>query len=62
MRARIQIVGIEYVVNLVVLAMTAVADRYQMLLGQPWLRDTKVKHDWKRDRITLKKGKRKVKL
>ena len=33
-----------------------------MLLGRPWLRDAKVKHDWNRDRISLKKGKKKVYL
>ena len=30
-----------------------------MLLGRPWLREAKVKHDWYKDRISLKKGKKK---
>ena len=31
-----------------------------MLLGRPWLKDAKVKHDWNRDRISLKKRKKKI--
>ena len=45
--ARIQITGIEYVVDLVVLTMKnlTTTDTYQMLLGWPWLRYAKVEHD-----------------
>ena len=53
---KMQITGIEYRVNPIVLAMkNLTADAYQMLLGWPWMRDEKVKHDWKRDQIILKK-------
>lgn len=51
----------EFLVNLVVLAMkNATPESYQMLLGRPWLRDAKFKHDWSRDRISLRKGKKKM--
>ena len=30
-----------------------------MLLGRSWLREAKVKHDWYRDKISLKEGKKK---
>ena len=53
--AKIQLAGIDYVVKVVVLAMkNTIAKTYQIQLGRPWLQDAKVKHDWKRDRITLK--------
>ena len=59
--AKIRIGGMEFLVNLVVLAMqTPTPEAYQILLGRPWLRDAKVKHDWNRDRISIKKGKKKV--
>ena len=60
---KIQIFGIQYVVNLVVLEMkNKIARTYHMLLGRPWLQDAKINHDLKRDKIFLNKGKRKFKL
>ena len=51
----------EFLINLVVMAMQdSTLDAYQVLLGRPWLRDAKVKHDWNRDIISLKKGKKKT--
>ena len=59
--AKVKVGGMDYLVNLVVITMqTLTPDSYQVLLGRPWLRDAKVKHDWNRDRISLKKGKKKV--
>ena len=59
--AKVKVGGMDYLVNLVVITMqTPTQDSYQVLLGRPWLRDAKVKHDWNRNRISLKKGKKKV--
>ena len=59
--AKVKVGGMDYLVNLVVITMqTPTQDSYQVLLGRPWLRDAKVKHDWNRDKISLKKGKKKV--
>lgn len=59
--AKIKVGSMEYLVNLVVIAMqTPTPDSYQVLLGRPWLRDAKVKHDWNRDRISLRKGNKKT--
>ena len=59
--AKVKVGGMDYLVNLVVITMqTPTQDSYQVLLGRPWLRDAKVKHDWNRDIISLKKGKKKV--
>ena len=58
--AKVKVGGMDYLVNLVVIKMqTLTPDSYQVLLGRPWLRDAKVKHDWNRDIISLKKGRRK---
>lgn len=53
---RRKIANMEFLVNLVVLAIK----NAQMLLKRPWPRDAKVKHDWDRDRISLKNGKKKM--
>ena len=59
--AKVRVGGMDYLVNLVVITMqTPTPESYQVLLGRPWLKDAKVKHDWNRDRISLKKGKKKV--
>ena len=67
--AKIQIVGIEYVVNLVVLAMrNLIADTYQMLLGMAMAKGCKGKTQLeerldnpqkrkKKNQITIKTGK-----
>ena len=59
--AKVKVGGMDYLVNLVVITMqTPTPDSYQVLLGRPWLRDAKVKHDSNRGRISLKKEKKKV--
>ena len=59
--AKVKKEGMDYLVNLVVITMqTPTQDSYKVLLGRPWLRDAKVKHDWNRDKISLNKGKKKV--
>lgn len=59
--AKIKIGSMEFLVNLVVLTMqTPTPDSYQVLIGRPWLKDAKVKHDWNRDRISIRKGKKKA--
>lgn len=58
---RMVIKNMEFFINVVVIAMQPLSqESYQVLLGRPWLRDAKVKHDWKRDRILVRKGKKKT--
>jgi hypothetical protein len=42
---KIQIHGIPYVSTFIVLQNNVVDSSYSMLLGRPWFRDAKVKHD-----------------
>ena len=55
----VQIDGLDFSGCLVVLTMKSIEVSYQMLLGRPWLREAKVKHDRYRDKISFKKGKKK---
>ncbi len=43
---KIHIHGIPYVATFIVLQNNVVDSNYYMLLGRPWLRDTKATHDW----------------
>jgi hypothetical protein len=43
---KIHIHGIPYVATFTVLKNNVVDYNYSMLLGRPWLKDAKVKHDW----------------
>ena len=54
-----QVDGLDFSICLVVLIMKSIESSYQMLLGRPWLREAKVKHDWYTGRISMKKGQEK---
>ncbi len=43
---KIHIHGISYVTTFTILQNSVVDSNYFMLLGRPWLIDTKVTHDW----------------
>ena len=42
----IDVAGLTFTVALVVLSIVEAADDYNIILGRPWLRQAKVKHDW----------------
>ena len=56
----ITIQGLQFSVNFVVLRMKENASAYSMLLGRPWFRTAKLKQDWEKNVVTLKKGKKVV--
>lgn len=58
----LEVSGLKFDVNFVVLRLEESEKHYPMILGRPWLRAAKVKQDWGADRIVIRKGKRKVKL
>jgi hypothetical protein len=49
---KIQIHGISYVATFNVLQNSVVNSNYYMLIGRPWLKNAKVKHDWGNNVIT----------
>jgi hypothetical protein len=50
---KIHIHGIPYIATFTILKKNVVDFSYFMLLGRPWLRDTKVTHDWGNNVITV---------
>ncbi|MCO5550795.1 hypothetical protein L7F22_004286 [Adiantum nelumboides] len=35
---------------------------YHMIMGRPWLRQAKVKHNWEANMLTMRKGRRKIRV
>ena len=58
----IVVAGLTFSVNFVVLRMDEGDNPYSLLVGRPWLRAAKVKQDWGSQKITIRKGKKKVKV
>lgn len=58
----VQLAGLDFAVNFVVLRLEESTNPYPMILGSPWLRVARVKQDWGADQIALRKGKKKMKL
>ena len=56
------VAGLAFSVNFVVLRMDEGDSPYPLLVGRPWLRAAKVKQDWGSQKITIRKGKKKVKV
>ena len=52
----------KFEIAAVILRMEDISGAYPLLLGRPWLRQARVKQDWQSDRITVRKGKKKLKL
>ncbi len=50
---RIKIHGILYIVTFMVMNNKTIDPTYSMLLGHPWLWDTKVIHDWGTNMVTV---------
>ena len=42
--------------------MEDIQEAYPLLLGRPWLRQAKAKHNWETDVLAIRQGKRKIKL
>jgi hypothetical protein len=45
--------GIPYVVTFIVIHSIVLNSNYLILLGNPWLKDVKVSHDWGNNTITI---------
>ena len=58
----INIEGCTFPVTFIVLRMEQMAGAYKMLLGRPWLRHGKIKQNWQTDEITIRKGKKKIRI
>ena len=58
----IMVAGLAFSVNFVVLRMDEGDNHYPLLVGRPWLRAAKVKQDRGSQKITIRKGKKKVKV
>ena len=56
----IDVAGLTFSVALVVLSIAEAADDYSIILGRPWLRQARVKHNWDSNQLTVRKGRRKV--
>lgn len=56
----IDISGLTFAVSLVVLNVLEADEDYNIILGRPWLRQAKVKHNWDSHQLTARKGRRKV--
>jgi hypothetical protein len=59
---KISIEGLRYATTFTVLRMEDNESSYPILLGRPWLRMAKVKHNWANDKITLRLGGTKKKV
>jgi hypothetical protein len=51
---QIHIHGISYIITFTMMKNNVLDVSYSMLLGRPWLRDTKVTHDWGNNLISIK--------
>ncbi|MCO5577846.1 hypothetical protein L7F22_031681 [Adiantum nelumboides] len=58
----IEIGGLKFKVNFVVLQLEESSQSYPMILGRPWLRAAKVKQHWGADYVVLRQGKKKVRM
>lgn len=56
----IKVQGLHFQVNFVVLKMEEEGSSYAMLLGRPWFKTTKLKQDWDKNEVVLKKGRKVV--
>ena len=54
--------GISFSMAFVVLSMEDTLEEYNIILGRPWLRQAKVRHDWAANQLTIRRGRRKVKI
>lgn len=54
--------GIPFAMSFVVMGMEEANDEYNLLLGRPWLRQAKVRHNWEHNRLTIRRGRKKVKV
>lgn len=54
--------GLQFQVNFVVLRMKDAGSAYKMLLGRPWFKTAKLKQDWEKNEVILKKGKKTIRL
>jgi hypothetical protein len=59
---KMEVCGMNFEIAAVILRMEDISGSYPLLLGRPWLRQARVKQDWQSDRITIRKGKKKLKL
>ena len=59
---KITILGLSFSVNFVVIKMNEGDSPYPLLLGRPWLKTARVKQDWGAELITIRQGKKKVKI
>lgn len=50
---RIHIHDIPYIITLIVIDYATVKSDYKMLLGQPWLRDANMIHDWSNNKVKI---------
>ena len=57
-----EVEGLNFDVNFVVLKLEESEKHYPLIMGRPWFRVAKVKQDWGADKIVIRKGKKKVKL
>lgn len=53
---------LDYRITLVILKIERSKRPYQVLLGRPWLKEAKAKHDWESNELTIQQGKRCVTL
>ena len=58
----LDIAGIRFKIAAMVLKMEDISGAYPLLLGRPWLRQAKVKQNWEHNTISLRRGKKKVRL
>ena len=56
------VAGMSFQVNFVVIRMEENDSPYPMLLGRPWFTQAKLKMDWGKCRITIRRGKKKIRL
>ena len=58
----IDVARLTFAVSLVVLNIADAAKDYNIILGRPWLRQAKIKHNWDSNQLTMWKGRRKVRI
>lgn len=54
--------GLQFQANFVVLKMQDAGKAYAMLLGRPWFKTAKLKQDWEKNEVILKKGKKSIRF
>lgn len=58
----VKVADLRFVINFTVLDLPKTTSSYRLLLGRPWLKLAKVRHDWGTDRITLENRDRAVRV